>query len=266
MRLTVFAFRLSIAQMILGPCQSVKRHTRLHPAPLVRAIPDNAPSTRRTLARSWLAPGVVFVIVCLSSLGLSAGQAPSAAQSAAKDATSYPAVDAHADDHVAIAADPYDTPAKEKLFRVAYLKYDILPIRIIVTNSGDKPISLDQVRIHLVPAIGDRVQASEPEDVERRVSTRDRVGSRIPIGPISIHRGGKDSDAKIEEDFHEHEYSSLAVEPHTTRAGFLFYDVSGLGKQPLKGAKLLVRRVQDASGKELFYFEIPFDKYLSTSK
>ena len=225
-----------------------------------------AASARRRIAQCSLAPVVLLVACCASFLPASAGQTPSAAPSSAKDAASYPAFDAHPDDHVAIAADPYDTPAKEKLFRVDYLKYDILPIRIIVTNSGDKPISLDQVRIHLVPAIGDRVQASEPEDVERRVSTKDRVGSRIPIGPISIHRGGKDSDAKIEEDFHEHEYSALAVEPHTTRAGFLFYDVSGLGKQPLKGAKLLVRRVQDASGKELFYFEVPFDKYLNVSK
>jgi hypothetical protein len=184
----------------------------------------------------------------------------------AMDASSYPAFDSHPADQLTIAADPYDTPAKEKVFRVDYLKYDILPIRIIVTNGGDKAISLDQVRIHLVPAMGDRVQASEPEDVERKVSTRDRIGRRIPIGPVSIHRGGSASDEKIEQDFNEHQYSALAVEPHTTRAGFLFYDVGGLGKQPLKGAKLLVRRVQDANGKELFYFEIPFDKYLSANK
>ena len=184
---------------------------------------------------------------------------------AAKDAATYPAFDAHLDDHVTIAADPFDTATKEKIFRVDYLKYDILPIRVIVTNSGDKPVSLDQVRIHLVPAMGDRVQAAETSDVERRVSTKDRVGSRIPIGPLSIHHGGG-ADTKIEQDFGEFEYSALAVEPHTTRAGFLFYDVQGLGKQPLKGAKLLVRRVQDANGKELFYFEIPFDKYLSAPK
>jgi hypothetical protein len=183
----------------------------------------------------------------------------------ARDASTYPAFDAHAADHLTIAADPYDTPEKEKTFRVDYLKYNILPIRIIITNSGDQPISLEQVRIHFVPAIGDRVQAAEPSDVERRVSTRDRVGSRIPIGPLSIHHGGG-ADNKIEQDFHEFEYAALAVEPHTTRAGFLFYDMEGLGQNPLKGAKLLVRRVQDANGKELFYFEIPFDKYLAAPK
>jgi hypothetical protein len=222
-------------------------------------IPAPTRTTQRPARR--LRPASLLLLA-LALLAAHAQQTPAPV----KDAASYPAFDTHPDDHLTIAADPYDTVEKEKLFRVDYLKYDILPIRIIVTNSGDHPISLDQVRIHFVPAMGDRVQASEPEDVERKVSTKDRVGSRIPIGPISIHRGGKDSDAKIEQDFHEHEYSALAVEPHTTRAGFLFYDVSGLGKQPLKGAKLLVRRVQDANGKELFYFEIPFDKYLAASK
>ena len=182
----------------------------------------------------------------------------------AKDASAYPAFDAHPADKVTIAADPYDTPSKMEAFRVDYIKYDVLPIRIIVTNAGDRPISLDQVRIHLVPADGNRIVPSEPEDVERRVSSRDRLGTTVPIGPIRWHRGGSASDEKVEQDFHEYEYSALAVEPHTTRAGFLFYPLDGLGKNPLKGAKVLVRRVADADGKELFYFEVPLDKYLGS--
>jgi len=72
----------------------------------------------------------------------------------------------------------------------------------------------------------------------------------------------KTPDAKIEQDFSEFEYSAIAVEPHSTRAGFLFYDMEGLGGNPLRGAKLILRQLRDADGKELFYFEIPFDKYL----
>ncbi len=247
--------------MILAATATGKPAVSQHRAP---GVADPArQAARHALCRR---PGIAALALLLALAALCSRAGAEQAPPPAKEAATYPAFDAHADDRLAIAADPYDTAAKQKTFRVEYLKYDILPIRIIVTNSGDKPVSLDQVRIHLVPAIGDRVQACEPEDVERRVSTRDRIGTRIPIGPLSIHRGGKDSDAKIEADFHELEYSALAVEPHTTRAGFLFYDVSGLGKQPLKGAKLLVRRVQDANGKELFYFEIPFDKYLNASK
>ena len=53
------------------------------------------------------------------------------------------------------------------------------------------------------------------------------------------------------------------MEPHTTRAGFLFYDVSDLA-HPLKGAKLYLKMLRNADGDELFYFEIPFDKYLQS--
>jgi hypothetical protein len=236
---------------------------------MILAATPSVLSVKLPATRRYPSGRVLRRAALLAALALSAVARPTPAEQPpppARDASTYPAFDAHSSDHLTIAADPYDTAEKEKTFRVDYLKYNILPIRIIITNSGDRPVSLDQVRIHLMPAIGDRVQASEPEDVERRVSTKDRVGSRIPIGPISIHRGGKDSDAKIEQDFHEYEYSALAVEPHTTRAGFLFYDVTGLGQQPLKGAKLVIRRVQDADGRELFFFEIPFDKYLAASK
>jgi hypothetical protein len=53
------------------------------------------------------------------------------------------------------------------------------------------------------------------------------------------------------------------VEAHTTRAGFLFYDVSQLD-DPLKGSKLHLHALRDAEGHELFYFEIPFDKYVQS--
>jgi hypothetical protein len=69
--------------------------------------------------------------------------------------------------------------------------------------------------------------------------------------------------SEIEQDFNTFEYSALAVEPHTTRAGFLFYDVSGLS-HPLAGARLYVRSIRDSEGNELFYFEVPFDKYLQS--
>ena len=64
------------------------------------------------------------------------------------------------------------------------------------------------------------------------------------------------------QDFSQFEYAAIAVEPHTTHGGFLFYDVQGLGSNPLHGALLELRTVRNADGKELRYFDIPFDKYL----
>jgi hypothetical protein len=178
-------------------------------------------------------------------------------------ATSFAAVEAHEDEKVAIAAEPYDTREKTAIFRVDYLSHGVMPVRLIVTNNGSRPISLRDARILFLTAAGDKIQAAEPEDVERLMTRKEREGKKIPMpGPIpSIKLKPKASNKEVEEDFDTFEYGALVVEPHTTRAGFLFYDVSQLDN-PLKGAKLHLHKLRDADGNELFYFEIPFDKYL----
>jgi hypothetical protein len=180
-------------------------------------------------------------------------------------ATTYPAVEVHNKEHVAIAVEPYDTKEKESIFRVDYLAHGVMPVRLIITNEGDRPISLRDARILFYTAGGDRIQAAEPEDVERLMTRTEREGKRIPM-PVpfpSIKMKPKASNKEIEQDFDQFEYQALVVEPHTTRAGFLFYDVSELD-HPLKGAKLHLQELRDADGKELFYFEIPFDTYLKS--
>jgi hypothetical protein len=180
-------------------------------------------------------------------------------------ATSFAAVEVHDKEHVAIAAEPYDTKKKEALFKVDYLAHGVMPVRLIVTNEGDRPISLRDARILFETATGDRIQAAEPEDVLRLMTRKDREGGKIPMpGPIpNIKLKPKGSIQEIQDDFDTFEYKALAVEPHTTRDGFLFYDVSDLA-QPLKGAKLYLKELRNADGDELFYFEIPFDKYLQS--
>jgi len=180
-------------------------------------------------------------------------------------ATSFPAVEVHADEHVAIAVEPYDTKEKESIFHIDYTEHDVMPVRLIVTNMGDRPISLRDARILFETAAGDRIQAAEPEDVDRLMTRKERMGSKIPMpGPLPpLHTKPKDSIQNIQQDFDTFEFSALVVEPHTTRAGFLFYVVSGLSN-PLAGARLYVRSVKDADGTELFYFEIPFSKYLQS--
>ena len=184
---------------------------------------------------------------------------------AIQPATAFAAVEVHDKEKVAIAAEPYDTSEKESIFRVDYLGHGIMPVRLIVTNNGDRPISLRDARILFQTRSGERIQAAAPEDVERLMTRKEREGGRIPLpGPIpAIKLKPKASNKDIEQDFTQFEYGALVVEAHTTRAGFLFYDVAQL-KDPLSGSKLHVRKLMDADGRELFYFEIPFDKYVQS--
>jgi len=180
-------------------------------------------------------------------------------------ATSFADVEVHPDEKVAIAAEPYDTKEKESIFRVDYLSHGVMPVRLVVTNNSEKPISLRDARILFQTAAGDRIQAAEPEDVERLMTRKEREGGKIPLpGPLpNIKLKPKASIQEIQQDFDGFEYQALVVEPHTTRAGFLFYDVSDLD-HPLRGAKLHLHELRNSEGEELFYFEIPFDKYLKS--
>jgi hypothetical protein len=182
---------------------------------------------------------------------------------AVQPAVSFAAVEVHEDEKLAIAVEPYDTKEKAAIFRVDYLRHGVMPVRLIVTNLGDRPVSLSDARILFETSTGERIQTAEPEDVERLTSHKERRGSKIPLpAPLpGIKTKGKASDKLIEQDFATFEYSALTVEPHTTRAGFLFYDVSGMSR-PLNGARLHLFKLRDADGNELFYFDIPFDKYL----
>ncbi len=129
-------------------------------------------------------------------------------------ATSFADVEVHPDEKVAIAAEPYDTKEKESIFRVDYLSHGIMPVRLIVTNQGDKPISLRDARILFQTAAGDRIQAAEPEDVERLMTRKEREGTSIPLpGPLpKIKLKPKASNKDIEQDFDTFEYGALVVE------------------------------------------------------
>jgi hypothetical protein len=201
------------------------------------------------------------LLLCLALPALASDHVPPPVQ----PATSFAAVEVHNDEKVAIAAEPYDSKEKESLFKVDYLSHGVMPVRLIVTNNGDRPISLRDARILFLTAAGDKIQAAEPEDVERLMTMKERQGGKIPMpGPIpNIKLKPKASNQEVESDFNTFEYQALVVEPHTTRAGFLFYDVSQLD-HPLKGAKLHLHKLRDADGKELFYFEVPFDNYLKS--
>ena len=209
---------------------------------------------------------IISLVVALLACTLLFNRASAADHVAppAGDAADYPAVDIHGNERVAIAADPYNTSSKISIFRVDYLKYGFMPIRIIVTNNGDKPISLADARINFITAAGDKIPTAEARDVERRIDKIKRPdgGYKLP-GPLP--RLGSKSATKskdIEADFSSFEYSDVAVEAHTTRAGFFFYDLDGIAN-PLVGGKLSLSTLRDAAGKELFDFEIPFDKYLA---
>jgi len=154
--------------------------------------------------------GIPLAVVWLALPAVATDHTPPPIQ----PATSFAAVEVHENEKVAIAAEPYDSKQKESIFRVDYLGHGVMPVRLIVTNNGDRPISLRDARILFQTRSGDRIQAASPTDVERLMTRKEREGGRIPMpGPIpTIKLKPKASNKDIEEDFNQFEYGALVVE------------------------------------------------------
>ena len=184
----------------------------------------------------------------------------------AQAAINYPAHDFHRDDKLAIAADPYDTPEKAKIFSMDFAAHGFLPVFLVVTNDGDQPVSIANIEITLITAHHSKLTPTSPSDVYRRLSNPQANTRPVPL-PIPIPQKkvkGMITQKEMEE-IESSQFAAKAIEPHTTQSGFLFFDVGDIAS-PLSGAELDVTGVMDAKGHELLYFEILMDKYLNAPK
>src|ERR1700686_907712 len=179
----------------------------------------------------------------------------------ARTAINYPAHDFHRDSNVAIAADPYDTPEKAKIFSVDFAAHGFLPVFFVVTNDGAQPVSIANMEIKLITGNHSKLTPVPPNDLYRRLSNPQASTRPSPV-PIPLPHKVKGTISKKEMDeIESSQFAARAVEPHSTQSGFLFFDVGGISS-PLAGANIDITGVADGKGDELMYFEIPVDKYL----
>jgi hypothetical protein len=185
-----------------------------------------------------------------------------------KPAAEYTLHESHPDEHVTVAADPCQQEEDCKFFRLAYVSHGFLPVRVIITNDRDQELDLSEVRIQFFPAGGGKEAAATDDDLNRRLfHGKDAAGTKLPIIPITIHH--QPVDQKILNDDTDFGFTSMTIPPHTTRAGYVFYDTRSLDDPVMKGAELYVKEISttDARGAklELFAFTLPFDKWLAAN-
>jgi hypothetical protein len=177
-------------------------------------------------------------------------------------AAKFPQHETHKDEAVTIAIDPYG-PEKDSVFHVKFYDHRVLPVRLIISNDSDKPLSLMDAQIQFTTAKKAKGEPLTKEDVERAIGNsvepQDRSSAGLPL-PVPIPRRKpkrlpKDSDEEIDYLI----FKAKAVEPHNTQSGFLFFDVSGV-QQPLIGSHILFTGIRNGDGQELFYFDIPLQK------
>ncbi len=179
----------------------------------------------------------------------------------------YPMMETHEDEKVSVAIDPCDDLDTCPFFRLPYVSHGFVAVRVIIRNDRDDAISLDETRMQFLPAEGDKEAAATDEDLNRRLfSQKQAQGTRLPIIPITIHH--EPVDKKIINDDADFGFINTIVPPHSTRAGYVFYDTRGIDDPVLEHAQFLVKQMRytDPKGQqhELFSFTLPFDKWLKT--
>jgi len=213
----------------------------------------------RKLRSLWLAGGLLalfcsprFVPVLLASKNF--------VKPVAKTAINYPAHDFHREEKVAIAADPYDTPEKARIFSINFAQYGYLPIYFVVTNDGDQPVSIAYMDITLMTANHSKLTPITLDDLYRRLSNPQANTRPSPL-PLPHKVKGAVSKKELDE-IESSQFAAKAVEPHSTQSGFMFFDIGGI-HSPLKDANIDVTGVNDGKGNELMFFEIMMEKYLN---
>jgi hypothetical protein len=163
-------------------------------------------------------------------------------------AAAYPMHDAHAAEHVTIAAEPCTSKATLPNTRMDYYGHGFLPVRVIVTNDSEFAVNLDDARIHFIAADGTSIPAATDDELQRGLFTmKSATGTKLPLGlPIPITVGKKNIDKSILLDENDFGFQTTTVAPHATVAGYLYYNMDGVDQPALSHATLELRKVRVA--------------------
>ena len=209
-----------------------------------------------TVNRSRIPLAALLLSLSVLALGGDKGFNPPPAGPAA----SYPLHETHDDEKVSVAIDPYNTPDKAAIFKVKYRESGFIPVRLIISNDGDKPLMLDSLKVEWVTGTRAKLEPATKEDIYRRIGHPSKAATRptvrIPIPGPRKPPSSISQDALMEID--SAMFATVPVTPHSTNSGFLFFDVIDIAN-PEAGAHVYLSGIR-AGNKEIFYFDIPVEQ------
>jgi hypothetical protein len=197
----------------------------------------------------------LIVLLSITAAGFVALAGDKDAPFRPKPAASYPG--AQTLDKITIAAVPYATPeqAAEAFGKADPYKYGILPVLVVLENNTGKALRLE-LQTEFVDPANHHVEAMPPGDVV--LFNGEKHGNwRVPNpAPIPIPRSSRKKGPLNTWEIEGRAFAAKLVPPGETASGFFYFNVEN---KP--GSKLYLTGIKDAAtGKDYFYFEVPFEK------
>jgi hypothetical protein len=155
---------------------------------------------------------------------------------------------------VTIAAVPYET---EDEMRTAFeklnlYKHGILPILVVVQNDSKQAVRMENLQVEYLGPNRGRVEQTPAAEVRFASGPGKPRVTPKPIGGVAIGRGKNPLEHWTVEG---RAFTAKMFPPGESAHGFFYFEA---GFQ--KGARLYLNGLTEAAtGKELFYFEIPLE-------
>lgn len=170
-------------------------------------------------------------------------------------ASSFPT--AQSLDKITIAAIPYSTPeqAASAFGKADPYRYGILPVLVVIDNNTGKALKLD-LETQFIDPKNQHVDSVPPGDVvlyggARKASWKIPTPNPLPIPQRSIKKGPLNT-WEIE----GRAFAAKLIPPGESASGFFYFETEN---KP--GSRLYLTGIKDAAtGKDYFYFEVPFEK------
>ncbi len=168
-------------------------------------------------------------------------------------ADSYPSKETN--DHVTVAAVPYYT---EDLAHSAFGKlnpnqYDVLPILVVIQNDTSQALRLNQLELKYI--LPDRSRIDPTPAAQVRFAGPGPQRPSIVQNPLPIPRKNRKSPLDVPE-IEGRSFSARMLPPHESASGFFYFQ-----SRYYPGSRLYLTGINEAaSGKDIYYFEIPLQE------
>lgn len=155
--------------------------------------------------------------------------------------------------NITIAAVPYSTEqeAKSAFGKVNPNDYGVLPVLLVVKNGSDKAVKLDEILPEYVGADRSRIEPTPARELPYIKGPK--RPSNIP-NPLPKFGSKKHPLAAIE--IESRAFAARMLPPGETASGFVYYQT-----HYRDGSMVYLTGLKEAAtGKELFYFELPLER------